>query len=685
MVTERARGPLVQTIKERCRVCYTCVRECPAKAIRISGGQAEVIADRCIGCGLCVRVCSQNAKQVRNCAPFVENLLASGNRVAACVAPSFPAEFRDLEDGQVVGMIRALGFDPVTEVAFGADLVVREVHRLLDEKENGRYIETACPAIVAYIEKYHPGLVKHLTPIVSPMIAAARAVHQMYGPETKVVFIGPCIAKKHEAERHEAERDVDAVLTFAELRQMFSRKSLDPCRIHRSAFDPPHPGKGMLFPVGRGMLQAADLQEDLIANDFLATDGTRNFVEAVKEFEEGCIDVRLMGVLCCHGCTMGSGMTVQTARFTRRADVGKYVQRRLAAFDEALWKRQMAQFDYLDLSMDYRVDDHRLPAPSKDELKRIMQNMGKTRPEDELNCGACGYDTCVEHAVAIHKGLAESEMCLPSTIDKLKDAASRLSDSYAQLVNTRSALVQAEKLAGMGQLAAGIAHEVNNPLGVVLLYAHLLLEQCPPDSDMYRDLQMVAEQTDRAKKIVGGLLNFARKNRVVLRSSRINELVDRSLHAIIVPGHIRLEVQHRRESVTAEIDADQIVQVLANLVTNAIEAMPTGGSLTIVTDADDREVSIAVKDTGTGIPEDHLDKLFEPFFTTKQMGKGTGLGLAVSYGIVKMHHGRIDVKTQADPAKGPTGSTFTVTIPRQPPAQPDNLLNNEQTRTEVLQ
>ncbi len=673
-MANRTKGPLVETIKERCRVCYTCVRECPAKAIRISGGQAEVISERCIGCGLCVRVCSQNAKQVRDCSGTVNDLLAGSEKVAAVIAPSFAAEFHEIDYRKVVGMLREMGFGPVTEVAFGADLVVQEIRELLDKNPNRHFIESACPAVVSYIEKYHPRLVKNLTPIVSPMIATARAVKLIHGKDTKVVFIGPCIAKKYEAERHEKDGDVEAVLTFAELRGMFEAKNIKSDMVPESEFDPPYPGRGMLYPLGRGMLQAAGFTEDLTTNDFLTADGTDDFVEAIKEFEEGFTNVKLLSLLCCHGCTMGTGMTTTTSRFTRRVNVGNYVQKQLKKLDIRQWEEDCQKCEYLDLSMNYQVDDHRLPAPSSDQLALILGKMGKNKPEDELNCGACGYDTCVEHAIAIHKGLAESEMCLPYTIDKLKATASQLSESYEQLVNTKSALIQAEKLASMGQLAAGIAHEVNNPLGVVLLYSHLLLDQCDPGTDIYKDLEMVVEQTGRAKKIVSELLNFARKNKVVLRTTNINGLVDLSLHGIIAPGNIKLDVVHQSEEVIAEIDPDQIVQVLVNLVTNAIEAMPQGGRLTIATGESGQDAIISVSDTGTGVDERTVKKLFEPFFTTKQMGKGTGLGLAVTYGIIKMHHGAITVDTNTDPAMGPTGTTFTVTLPKIKPGEYENIM-----------
>ncbi|MFW6061516.1 MAG: ATP-binding protein, partial [Planctomycetota bacterium] len=299
----------------------------------------------------------------------------------------------------------------------------------------------------------------------------------------------------------------------------------------------------------------------------------------------------------------------------------------------------------------------------------ILARLGKFSPDDELNCGACGYDTCREHAVAMYKGLAEHEMCLPYTIDQLKRTLKELEVSNEQLASAQEALVQSEKLASMGQLAAGIAHEVNNPLGVVLMYAHLLLEEAGGDAKFGEDLKMIAEQADRCKTIVAGLLNFARQNKVSRQPTDVTELVQRSLRSLHSTDGIDIQVDNRMDDPVAQLDGEQLTQVLTNLLSNAVAAMPGGGTLTVRTEDDADSVRLIVQDTGTGISEENLSKIFEPFFTTKQIGKGTGLGLAVTYGVVKMHRGDIQVNSNADPAQGPTGTTFTVTLPRQAPGE----------------
>ena len=313
-----------------------------------------------------------------------------------------------------------------------------------------------------------------------------------------------------------------------------------------------------------------------------------------------------------------------------------------------------------------------MPVPSPEELTRLLGDLGKSDPRHELNCGACGYSSCRELASAIYVGLAEPTMCLPHSIEQLRSTVRELAHSNEELASTQEALVKSEKLASMGQLAAGIAHEVNNPLGVVIMYAHFLMEQIGDRPEVRDDLTMVVEQADRCKKIVSGLLNFARQNKV--EHGRVNfvELVQKALRSVPPPVNVTLDFDSRMDEPLADLDADQLTQVLVNLVTNAYAAMPDGGALT-VTVSDEGPGSdrcrLAVSDTGVGIPAENIPKLYEPFFTTKKVGQGTGLGLAVTYGIVKMHRGDITVTSNADPAKGATGTTFTVISAPPPPGR----------------
>jgi signal transduction histidine kinase/Fe-S-cluster-containing hydrogenase component 2 len=661
-------NPLITIIGEKCRLCYACVRECPAKAIRVVDGQASVIQPRCIGCGNCLRVCTQNAKEVRDDTERADRLLESGERVAAMVAPSFAAEFTDIPPARLVAMIRALGFSSVHEVALGADLVAAMYRRLIDEDPERRIIATPCPAVVSYVRKYQPQLMAYLAPVVSPMTAMARVLHYDYGDDLRLVFIGPCVAKKR-ASIDTVHREVDAVLTFAELRKMFESHSLHPEAFSADDdFDPPHAGIGTVFPISGGLLQAAGLQPDLLSGEMIVAEGRDEFIETINEFDLTHADARLLDVLSCQGCYAGPGMTTDETMLQRRTRVSNYAKNRLAKFTPAQLEEVLGapeRYKSINLYRAY-VADYQPVAESAttEDIRSILDHMGKHSVEDLLNCGACGYSTCLEHARAVYEGLADSDMCLPHTIEQLRAAYEELEESHRELEEAQEALERSTKLASMGQLAAGIAHEVNNPLSTLLLHANLLLEECEDGSQTKDDVETIVDQANRCKRIISGLLNFARQSRVNRQPTDVAKLVTKVLRTAAFAEDVAVRVDNQLDNPVADIDADQIIQVITNLITNAQHAMPGGGELTItLRDAPDA-ITLLVTDTGEGIPAENMEKVFDPFFTTKRAGMGTGLGLAVCHGIVKMHRGQITVESNADPASGPTGTTFTMTLPR---------------------
>lgn len=649
---------LVYTIKELCRTCYTCVRECPAKAIRIVGGQAEVIDGRCIACGNCTKVCSQGAKVFLNTTDRVARLLEGENEVAAIVAPSFPAEFSDLQDHTVLtGMIKSLGFRYVSEVSFGADLVADRYKKLVSENKNF-YISSDCPSIVNYVKYYHPDLVDNLAPVVSPMVAMGRVIREKYGKDTRIVFIGPCIAKKAES------AEIDEAITFTELREMLAAKGITPVTSERVDFDPPMGGRGAIFPVARGLLQTARISDNAITGNIIAAEGRIDFQGALKEFESGLIKNQHMELLCCEGCIMGPGLSKNGRQYNRRSLVSNYASSKKEYIDSEAWQKAFDEFADLDLSIRFRPDDHRIDELDEKEVNEVLIKMGKKIKKDQLDCGACGYETCIEHAIAIKKGIAEVEMCLPYTIEKLHKSVKDLALSNEKLSSMKQALKQSEKLAHMGQLSAGIAHELNNPLGVVIMYSNILLEESKPGDPFSEDLKLIVEQAARCKKIVAGLLNFARKNQVNHQLVSVKELVNHSLESLIVPDKIKINITDHCTNPDAMLDSEQMMQVLTNLIKNAFDAIPDEGSINIRLEDTLSDVIITISDTGTGIKEEDRAKIFEPFFTTKGIGHGTGLGLATAYGIVKMHKGQITAESNNDRSKGPTGTSFKIMLPR---------------------
>lgn len=648
---------VVSTIPERCKRCYCCVRECPANAIQIQNGQAVVLSERCVGCGNCLKVCTQNAKSVRDgIAPLRPRLEAvDGTEKVALIAPSFPAAFPTIDPLRVVGALRLLGFTRVIEVAFGADLV-SEQYRIHAARSTEPVITTPCPAIVEYIEKYHPELIPSLAPIVSPMIAAGKVVCDRYGADALIVFIGPCVAKKLEILDENVAGVIDEALTFDELIRLFDETGIDPAMVEPSELDAPRAHLGQIYPISGGLLKSAGISSDVMDEEVIVVEGRQRCLNIINELAQGKVNSRMIDILFCEGCVNGPGMVSPLNHYEKRECIISWVKSRTRELDQAEWHDDINEYRHLDFSR--RFEDRHIEQriPEEPEIQRILLAMGKRDTAEQINCGACGYETCRDLAVAVARGIAEKEMCLQYTIDNLERSHRELAEAQAQLIQT-------EKLASVGQLAAGVAHEINNPLGTIVLYSHLLLKQLKEVDPAADDVRFIIGEAERCRTIVGSLLNFARQGKLVLRELKPAALIDPIIAMLRRREDfetITMDVEIAPDLPLLYVDADQMRQVLINLAMNACEAMPDGGRLCIAVQPGEtpREIQIRISDTGMGISRENLRRLFTPFFTTKQIGKGTGLGLPIAYGIIKLHHGQIGVQSESG-----KGSVFTITIP----------------------
>jgi signal transduction histidine kinase len=372
------------------------------------------------------------------------------------------------------------------------------------------------------------------------------------------------------------------------------------------------------------------------------------------------VNYRLFDLLFCEGCIGGPVMVNDLTFFERKKYVVRYMQSRPLTRDVEEWAEQHEDYLSVDLATEFHpIVREQVDAPEED-IRRILALTGKNGPEDELNCGACGYPSCRTKAVAVYWGKAEVEMCLPYLITRIERAMKDLTTNQARLI-------QAEKLASMGQMAAGIAHEINNPLGVVLMYSHLLKEELGDESRGREDLERIIAEAERTCTIVRGILNFAREEKVERAPTDINALVTSAVNESLPTspkGKFRVEFLLDPSLGPQQVDGGQLRQVFDNLVKNAVEAMPDGGVIRAATEDGDGEFTVTISDTGTGISEENLPKMFSPFFTTKKVGKGTGLGLSVCYGIVKMHGGTIQAANNAEGG----GACFSVRIRHHAPA-----------------
>lgn len=650
---------IVSTIGQRCKRCYSCIRECPAIAIRVENGQAVVIADRCISCGHCVKVCSQNAKKVVSDVDRLVEAILPINKTIAIIAPAFAASFPD-NYMKLPTALRKLGFDQVMETAFGADLVSNLYLKKFEHSDKKTIISSPCPAIYNYLEKYFVDLVPKIAQIVSPMIAMGRYLKMNMGEKVKVVFIGPCIAKKSEYTDEEVIGAIDAVLTFTELKKLLKEKQINIDDLEESYFDPPYSYMGKSYSLSGGLLKTAGMSNDVLAKDVIIVDGKEKVEAIIHDIADGKINSKFIDILFCEGCINGPGIDSDLNYYSKREKVIEYIDRTLQHTDKNVWKSQIYNARNLDLTRTFSPHLQRKPMPSEEEIRKILERSNKFSKSDELNCGACGYPTCREYAIAIGKDLAEDDMCLPYVIDKMEKA-------YIELRDTQIQLHSAEKLASIGQLAAGVAHEMNNPLGTILLYSSILKKEIINHKDVKRtqeDLEMIIEEAKRCKNIVTNLLDFARQGKLQVSKVDVLEIIEEVIRTI----HIRPEfsdiriVKNLQSDIANDIegDEDQIKQILINIIVNACESMEesTEKQLTIDLSTDRNYLVIKIIDSGCGIPEENLKKLFTPFFTTKKMGKGTGLGLAITYGIVKMHKGDIKVESSVG-----EGSKFIIRLP----------------------
>lgn len=675
---------IIQTIKQNCRRCYTCVRDCPAKAIRIEDGQAFVVEERCLACGNCTMVCSQNAKAYVSGVETTTALLDGPARTAALLAPSFPADF-GADAGALVAALRKAGFDYVVEVAYGADLVSAAYREYLASHPNGLHVATACPAVVEFVRKYNPELTDHLVPIVSPMVATARAVKELHGDDVVCVFIGPCVSKKLEARDPEVAGAIDEVLTFEEMQRLLEHRGAGPVptptdgyeiciplwsQAGQSVFDPPLASRGRVFPLIGGLLDSAGLEHGLVDPDVLLLSGNDETVEVLGKLRRQDVAKTLfVEALMCRGCHAGPGMKAQELGLTRKQRIGRYISRRPPAppYDGE---------QPVSLSRGFSSDDRRHKEPTEEEIRDVLAHTNKLFPEDELDCGACGYPTCRDKAIAVCRGMAEEAMCLPFMIEQAERVCHELNVPWQDLRDVHRHLLNSEKLASMGQMAAGVAHELNNPLSTILLYTHILRTKLTDRDDLSHDLDLVATESQRCKGIIGNLLDFARQSRVDLKPTQVGQLLTQAADAarpsIAAGSGIQLEVE-APDGLTADLDRDQMTQVLANLIKNGLEALDgRGGTVRVTADATDQDqLRIVVSDDGPGVPEEARDKVFQPFFTTKTLSKGTGLGLPISYGIVKMHRGRIWFDSE------PGCTAFHIELPLHQPAAGRSIINDD--------
>ena len=414
-------GQLIYTEKNNCQDCYKCVRECPVKAIRVEDHHASVIGENCIYCGHCTTTCPVEAKKVRNDLDRARFLIHNYPRVIASVAPSYISEYSAVSKSEMAAMLQELGFWKVSETALGAEMVSAESARYFEKQTGGVHISSCCPVVVEYIRKYYPKHTSKIMPYDTPMLSHGRMLKAKYGADVKVVFIGPCIAKKKEAEENRGV--IDAALTFKTLNAWFNNAELLPEDVADipAKFEPECAGDAALYPIEGGMIKGMQKVTDLDEETSVTFSGLSNVKKVLDELDtypaEGKLFLELLA--CEGGCVNGPGAKETTTLLGKRQHIiADHKNRAAYCSNSTATSTWINRYDYIQPVAKVYYDT--------DVVDETLRSIGKFAGEDELDCGGCGYQSCRAFSMAILEGKAERNMCVSYMRRVAQDKASVL-------------------------------------------------------------------------------------------------------------------------------------------------------------------------------------------------------------------------------------------------------------------
>lgn len=393
----------VYTLSNECHDCYKCIRECPVKAIKIENGHASVIGDRCIACGNCVKACPSNAKRVRTDIDRAKNLIRAQKEVYVSLAPSWNGVF-EISEEKMVSVLKKLGFKGVSETALGAQEVSVKTAEMLNNAEKGLFISSACPVIVSFIRKYRPEFANCITPIGSPAMTHAKMLKKEFGDDISIVFIGPCIGKKNEADEYKL---FDVALTFEELKFWLHDEAIDISSVSAlpdSKFVPETAYEGTLYPIDGGMnetIRKIGIKKEVQLMDI---SGLLSFERALYSLHPEKVDKTIFveALSCEGGCVAGPCISTEKAGISIVSDVLSSVKERDNIPKSANTVVEMDVTPRKVVTSEYSIED----------ILKTLKKIGKHTVDDELNCGGCGYATCRDLAKALLDGDAETSMCV---------------------------------------------------------------------------------------------------------------------------------------------------------------------------------------------------------------------------------------------------------------------------------
>ncbi|MDO4550636.1 MAG: [Fe-Fe] hydrogenase large subunit C-terminal domain-containing protein [Planctomycetia bacterium] len=420
----------VFTADAECQDCFKCVRHCPVKAIKIESGHASIIPELCIACGQCVEVCPAKAKKIRNDSGRVHQLLSSSVPVYVSLAPSWVNEFKGLPAQKMIAALKKLGFAGVSETAIGAQAVSDNLAKTLEHLENGIIISSACPVTVDLIRKYMPEFTECISPVLSPAQAHAKMLHEKLGENIKIVFIGPCIAKKNEADRNPDLISISMI--FPRLREWFKTEGVNPWTVEvteEDVFLLETAKEGALYPIEGGMNETIRAHKNCENIHFVSVSG----IPALRQLLGGLrpSDVKepvfIETLACIGGCVHGPA--------TEHGSSG--LLERLRIIRNSQIRENLSSKEITNIKTHYEKAPVPVESPSLQDIKQALRMVGKTRPQDELNCGGCGYDTCMNFARALISQKAEPGMC----VSYMRNLAQKKSNAILRCIPAATVIV----------------------------------------------------------------------------------------------------------------------------------------------------------------------------------------------------------------------------------------------------
>ncbi len=396
----------IYTVEAECQDCYKCLRQCPVKAIRVENGHARVTPEQCVACGGCVAVCPARAKHIRNDLNRAKHLFSLEAPVYASLAPSWVSEFPGTDAARMIAALKGLGFSGVGETALGAQEVSAAAALALAGRDPAVHISSACPSAVTFVRKYLPEHMDAVTRVHSPLLAHCRLLRQRFGDAIHIVFIGPCIAKKMEADAH--PKLLEVALTFDELRQWFEQKEIKPAELTPTAedvFTPETAEEGALYPIEGGMIETIRMLGDFRHVRFVSVGGIESMRRTLAGLDAEQLDgpIFIEALACEGGCVGGPCASVPGALLGKRLRVEQQAM---------LPPAPPRRLPRADISERYEAAPVTPAVHDPAQVREALRRLGKKKPEDELNCSGCGYNTCREFADALIEGRAEPAMCM---------------------------------------------------------------------------------------------------------------------------------------------------------------------------------------------------------------------------------------------------------------------------------